>query len=174
MHCLRVASVSDLPVIYGMQNVPLRERILNSPLPSMEQFVSDTARNMASSEFYFLHEEENHPIGFVHIRKREQSWEPTIWGKWLNTLIYGCAKTAFDCLGVSKLSWSVRKANQRALQCYQRHRFRMTGTGSVCNIQSGFQFVAIGPVIFFELTDPEYREREEYMLRCSFPIQFNW
>jgi len=157
-----------------MQNVPLRERIMNVPLPPLEKFVAETSEQLGSTEFYFVHEDSTQPCGFIHIKKTDQTWEPTIWGKWLNTLVYCAAKTAFDRLRVPKLNWSVRKANQRALQCYQRHQFRVTGAGTICNIQPGFEFIAIGPVVLYELTDPEFREREGYMIRNSLPIHFDW
>lgn len=174
MHCLRSALVSDLPVIYDMQNVPLREQILNSPLPPPGKFLAETSTQLGSTEFYYLHEDSDSPIGFIHIKKSEQSWEPTIWGKWLNTLVYGTMKTAFDHLKLPRLNWSVRKANHRAVQCYERHQFRITGTGNICNIQPGFEFIAIGPVVMFEITDSEFREREDYMIKSSLPVCFNW
>ena len=127
MHVIRVASGKDLPVIHRLQNIPLREQILNTPLPPYEQFFAETMSRLGSSEHYFLHETDGQPAGFVQYTRTPETCEPTVWGRWLNTLVFACAKIAFDHLNVPKLNWSVRKANKRAVQCYDRFHFRRTG-----------------------------------------------
>jgi hypothetical protein len=173
MYTIRAASVSDLPAIYRLQNTPYREKILTSPLNPYNQFFSDTSKKLEEKEKHlFLLEADGAMEGFIDFEKSNESWHPTFWSRWLNTLVYGCCEAAFRFLGFPKINWYVRQNNQRMHRICERYHFRKTGEESFCNITEGFDFVALGRLTFFELTSAEYLEREDSIRQQSLPVTF--
>src|SRR5437016_14634576 len=102
MYRIRPAKNSDLPIIFAMQNIPFREMVFIEPLPPREDFLNETKKNISTGkEFYYIFEENGTPDGFIQYDACETT---TIWGKWLSTLVFCCARLAFDDLGFSKLT----------------------------------------------------------------------
>jgi hypothetical protein len=173
MYTVRAASVSDLPNVYAFQNTDYRERILVNALPPYEQFISETTKKLeAQQEDIFLLEKEGELEGFVDFVKSAESWHPTFWSRWLNTLVYVCCEAAFKIRRWPRINWYVRQDNKRMYQICERCGFRKTGHGEFCNITAGFQFVAIGKLTYFELTAEEYLQKADWIREQSLPVQF--
>lgn len=173
MYTVRAASVSDLSNIFTFQNTDYRERVLARPLPPHEEYLVETAKKLEEqSEDIFLLEKNGAIEGIVDFTKSDGSWHPTFWSRWLNTLVYVCCEAAFEIRHWARINWYVRHNNKRMYQICERCGFRKTGEGAFCNITSGFQFVAIGKVTYFELTAEEYRQKVNWIREQSLPVSF--
>src|SRR4026207_72824 len=125
MYRLREATPNDLPLIHKMQAIPIRDKFLMTPLPSLEDYVANAKAEMnAGNEHFYLLEEDSVPIGLVWICIPRETCE--IWGKHLHSLFYACARTAFENLGMQRLIWWVRSKNRRMLSVCDRFQIRKT------------------------------------------------
>jgi hypothetical protein len=159
MYRIREAIERDLSLIHQMQNIPLREKLLTSPLPAVETFVAHRAEQLRTGmeRYYLLQGEEHMPVGFVWICVAQETCE--IWGRYLHSLFYACARIAFEVLGMNRLVWNVRQNNRRMLTVCERFKIRMIGSDNICMIEEKFEFVAIGKINYFEFKSEEYPER---------------
>lgn len=173
MIVVRPATVSELPIIHRLQDIPYREKVFAEPLPPLEAFVEESAARMSEErEFYYLVEQESTPLGFIEYRSPEQT--TSIWGKWLSTLCYACAVLAFEDLKFSNLIWYTRAINKPMLRTCDKMKFRKTGEKSVCRISEGFAFIAIGKLVLFELTPAEFYKNCEWMKALSMPVELRF
>lgn len=173
MYTVRAASVSDLGKIYELQNTPFREKILVQPLSPYEDFVSESTKKLEEgTQDIFLLEKNDKLEGFVDFEKSAESWHPTFWSRWLNTLVYVCCEAAFRIRQWPRINWYVRRNNKRMYQICERCGFRKTGEGRVLNIASGFEFLAVGELTYFELTADEYFQKTEWIREQSLPVEF--
>jgi hypothetical protein len=168
MYDLRKAAPVDLPLIYKMQNVPVREKLLATPLPREDDYIANAVFQMnAGNEHFYLLEDESVAVGLVWICTSRETCE--IWGKHLHSLFYACARIAFEELNMQRLVWWVRESNPRMLQVCKRFRIPRTGSESICSIGEKLEFLAIGEIHYFEFKASEYPERitlmQQYSLR---------
>jgi hypothetical protein len=160
------ATDMDLPLIHSMQNIPVRERYLNRPLPALNDFLNAASQQLWNgSEKYFLLQQNDRMEGFIWISPEAETCE--IWGKHLHSLFYGCARIAFENLSMRKLVWSVREKNRRMMKVCERFRIRKTGSEEICVIEPKFEFIAIGTIHYFEFKAEEYPERIPLMHQFS-------
>jgi hypothetical protein len=170
MYRLRRATVVDLPEIHRMQDTPERETILVSPLPSRSEFITKTENEMREGrEHYAILESDHGPAGFLWILVPDESCE--IWGRHLRTLFHACAWFAFEKLKLPSLSWCVRLSNKRFISVCELFRIRKTGEDFLCNIGEKFEFMAVGPVNYYQFSAGEYFARipllEQYSMGSS-------
>ena len=166
MYQIRDASPADLSLIHKMQNLPVREKIMNRPLPPLEDFVTNTAQKMRDGcEKYYLLEQHGEAEGFIWISLAAETCE--IWGKQLHSLFYACARIAFENLSLNRLVWSVRQNNRRMLKICERFGIRSIGSDQICVIENKFEFIAIGKIHYFEFKAEEYPERISVMRKFS-------
>lgn len=169
MYLVRPASLSDLPVIHRLQNIPHREKVFVEPLAPLEKFVQDTGSLMSErKEHFYVFEQDAVPLGFIKYVSKDES--TTIWGKWLSTLVYVCGVLAFDDLKFSKLTWYTRANNKPMIRTCEKMKFRRTGEKNLCNITEGFAFIAVGKLIFFEITSDEFNAQRHWMKELSLPV----
>jgi RimJ/RimL family protein N-acetyltransferase len=169
MYLVRPASLSDLPVIHQLQNIPHRENVFVEALAPLETFLQLSEVGMNTGEEYFyLFEQDSVPLGFIKYQSKDES--TTIWGKWLSTLVYVCGVLAFDDLKFSKLIWYTRANNKPMIRTCEKMKFRRTGEKNICNITEGFAFIAVGKLIFFEITSREFNAQRHWMKELSLPV----
>lgn len=173
MYVLRPASVSELCVIYHLQNIPYREKVFIEPLPSLEAFVRASEVKMnAGEQFFYMFEQDSAPLGFIEYQKSHQT--TSIWGRWLNTLAYGCAVLAFEDLKLTRLNWYTRAINKAMIRTCEKMKFRRTGEKDICNITQGFSFIAIGKLFFYELTAEEFNAHCAWMKELALPVDIRF
>jgi len=166
MYRLRKAEPSDLPLMYKMQNVPTREKLLTSPLPPVDIYIARATIEMnAGNEHFYLLETDSTAIGLIWISTAEETCE--IWGKHIHSLFYACARIAFEDLKMQRLVWWVRQSNRRMLKVCERFRIRRTGSENICTIGEKLEFLAIGEIHYFEFRVSEYPERIPLMQKYS-------
>jgi len=172
MYRIRPATITDLQLVYDMQNVEFREMVFIEPLAPRETFLPQTEKNIGDGkEFYYIFEENGRPDGFIQYDICQTT---SIWGKWLNTLIFCCAKLAFDDLKFNKLTWYSRASNKRMIRACDKFHFRRIGERSVCNITEGFGFVAVGKIYYYELTSQEFHDNESWMSKLGHPVEIEF
>ena len=164
MYRIREAREQDLTLIHQMQNIPVREKLLTSPLPPVETFIAYRAEQLSrgNERYYLLQGDRHSPVGFIWISIVEETCE--IWGRYLHSLFYACARMAFEVLGMHRLFWNVRQNNPRMLSVCERFKIRMVGSDNVCVIEEKLEFIAIGKTNYFEFKSEEYPERIPLML----------
>ena len=172
MYVLRPASLGDIPVIHRLQNIPYREKVFIEPLPALEEFLRISEEKMHGEQFYYMFEQDSAPLGFIEYRQKHET--TSIWGRWLNTLVYGCAVLAFDDLQLSKLNWYTRAINKPMIKTCEKMKFRKTGEKDICNITQGFSFIAIGKLIFYELTAEEFHANRHRMKELALPVEIRF
>ena len=166
MYRIRRASPADLPLIHCMQNLPVREKIMNRPLPPLNEFVTKSMQHIQDgSEKYYLLEQNDDAKGFIWISLPAETCE--IWGTQLHSLFYACARIAFEDLCMSRLVWSVRQNNRRMIKVCERFGIRVIGSDQICVIENKFEFIAIGKIHYFEFKADEYPERISLMRKFS-------
>lgn len=172
-YLVRPAALSDLPVIHRLQNIPHREKVFVEPLPPLEIFASESESLIAAGkQHYYVFEQDAVPTGFIKYEIEQES--TTIWGKWLSTLVYACGVLAFDDLKFSKLTWYTRSNNKPMIRTCEKMKFRRTGEKDVCNITEGFAFIAIGKLIFFEITAAEFHAQRHWMKDLAHPVDIRF
>lgn len=173
MVVVRPAVPADLRVIHQLQDIPYREKVFVEPLPPFEDFLRETEERIkAGEQYYFVFEQDSIPMGFIEYRKSAET--TSIWGKWLSTLCYACAVVAFDDLKFSKLTWYTRANNKPMLRTCEKMKFRRTGEKGICNITEGFAFIAIGKLIFFELTSQEFSANRHWMKELALDVDIRF
>lgn len=172
-YVVRPAVPADLPAIHQLQNIPHREKVFVDPLPPLKNFVEESKARIETGRLhYYMFEENSVPTGFIKYESEEES--TTIWGKWLSTLVYACGVLAFDDLQFSKLTWYTRAANKPMIRTCEKMKFRRTDEKDVLNITEGFAFIAIGKLIYFEITAAEFHAQRHWMKDLALPLEIRF
>jgi hypothetical protein len=143
------------------------------PLPKVEEFVKQTAANIAAGgEQYFVLEIDGVMSGFVRLLKK-QEWEGLSWGKWLNTLLYACYVITFDFLKLPKLVFAIRENNARVLHLYKKFQFRRVGSELMVYRRNIMDAIRTVTIYHYEITKEEFDERREAIRKTSLPLEFD-
>ncbi|HET6268390.1 MAG TPA: GNAT family protein [Acidobacteriota bacterium] len=173
MYLLRPALLEELSLIHQMQNIPHREKVFTEPLPPLKEFIESSSERMQKGEeFYYIFEVDGKPVGFIEYLSGIET--TSVWGRWLNTLIYGCGVLAFYDLNFSKLSWYTRAINKPMLAACSKFKFRRVGENEVCTITDGFGFIAVGKNVLFEIKSEEFKANQNWMEKLCHPLQFRF
>lgn len=172
MYVFRPASLEDLRIIHGMQDIPFRHIVYANNLPKLEDFVENETRAIqAGQEQYYMFDVDGRPDGFVQYVKHEMDWNIIVWGKWLNTLIYLGLKTAYDDLGCPKVTSAIRETNKRVCKAYEKFRIRRTGSEMTLYRPGGiFGYITSANLIYYEMTREEFEERREFLRSQSLDV----
>ena len=172
MNTIRKATLSDLPEIYRIQNVPFRDHVFIEPLYSKEEFIQETLARMEHGvESYYVQESEDSIVGFIRFFQK-QDWEVLTWGKWLNTLLYATGIVAFEKLNLPKVIFAIRLDNKRVLHLYKKHEFRNVGQDFVCYRPNILASIRTTNVTLYEITAEEFWAKAEDMKKNSLPLKF--
>jgi hypothetical protein len=175
MWSLCPATVSELEIIYNLQNIPFRFEALGAELPAYPQFLAEQTKGMdAGIEKYFLLNENEKPAGFVHLTLVSEFWHATLWGPWLKTLVYCAGLSAFVFLKVPRLVWNVRQNNKRMVKVCEKYPFRFLGENNVFVLLNEAPYVGIDKVNYYEITSERFFETEDFFRKNSFPLDLRW
>ena len=175
MWSVRPADVSDLPVIYELQNSTFRSQVFDSELPSQEQFIEEKQAALAAGDekLYVLQKDWN-TVGFISFGKESNFWNVTIWGTWLKTLVYAAGMCVFRHLNSPRLIFCIRDTNKRMIKLCNEYEFRLIGHDSRFVTFPDPPYVGIAQFSYFDITAEEFDQRVQKMRERSLPLQFQW
>jgi hypothetical protein len=168
---VRPACAADLLSIYSLQNVPFRDQVFDTPLPSYEEFQKEVGERLAEGEGeqYWVFEEDGRTTGFLWFQMNDGFWFVTIWGRWLKTLTNAAGVVAFDRLFAPRLVFLVRQSNRRMIRVCEDFQFRKVGETEAIYV-SGRGF-SIGKANYYDITAEEFEGKRVYMASQSLKLK---
>lgn len=170
----RPARLDELRAVYDMQNIPFRSLVFANYLPEFDVFEKLTIDALREGkEKLYIMERDNSMAGYGHYYMHDDICDIVVWGRWLKTLMFASLKVAFDTLGVRAINSAVRHDNKRVINAYKHFDGRVIKR-ELLPFQQGqgiWSRITMVGLLIYELTNEEFRAKEEMFRKQSMPVQ---